>query len=91
MSEVDIFEPKKGKLNYIGRINIMPQLTKQEHEIVDYIRANPGIELSKVRKMFGIDPNIFADVITRIEKKGVLFGEDDETIMIIKENGVFKE
>jgi DNA-binding MarR family transcriptional regulator len=69
----------------------MPQLTKQEHEIVDVVRANPGISLSKLRQMFNIEPNIFADVLTRIEKKGVLFGEDEDTIMIIKENGVFKE
>jgi DNA-binding MarR family transcriptional regulator len=91
MTDLDLFEPKQGRLNYIGRVNVMPQLTKQEHEIVDVIRANPGISLSKLRQMFNIHPAYFADVITRIEKKGILFGEDDETIMIIKENGVFKK
>lgn len=68
--------------------NKTPVLSTCEREFVDYVRANPGSKLSTLAGKFNIVD--IENFVSAIEHKGILFGELDEGIEIIKENGVYK-
>jgi len=63
---------------------------KVDKEIVSMIRSNPGIKKCKVAKCFGMNRRQFENVIMRIELNGVLFGELNECLEIVKEGGRYK-
>jgi hypothetical protein len=91
---VDIFEPKQGHLDYVGTAAVVVKhspLTTKEHEVTAMIRSNPGIRLCKLCEVFNMEASALDQALTAIEKKGILFGESEGTIEIIKENGVYKE
>jgi len=91
---VDLFEPKQGRLDYVGTAAVVLKhspLTVRQREIADVIRARPGIKLCRLATMFNIEMSELDNALTAIEKKGILFGENEGTIMITDENGVYKE
>jgi hypothetical protein len=75
--------------NELIHVDKMPRLDPKERQFVDYVRANPGSKLSLLEVKFNIvDIDNF---VSAIEHKGILFGELDNCIEIVKENGVYKE
>jgi hypothetical protein len=68
-----------------------PVLTCLERDIVDVVRANPGISYVKLTEMFPLTRDQINDQITAIERKGILFGENNGCVEIVKINGVYLE
>jgi hypothetical protein len=74
--------------NELIHVDKTPRLDPKERQFVDYVRANPGSKLSLLAGKFNISD--IENFVSSIEHKGILFGENDECIEIIKENGKFK-
>ena len=68
-----------------------PPKLKRDKEIVSMIRANPGISISLLAERFKVDYNAMDNILTSIETNGLLFGELNGCVEIIKENGRYKD